>query len=41
MFKNKHDIQDHQELLILMYKLVQLIYNLTVQRCLDKTIGLI
>ena len=41
MFINKNDLQDHQELLILMYKLVQLLYTLTGQRWLDKTTSLI
>ena len=31
----------HQEVLILMYKLVQLIHTITVHRCLDKTMSLI
>ena len=34
-------LQYHQKVLILMYKLVHLIYTLTVHGCLDKTISLI
>ena len=41
LFMEKLILQYHQEVLILMYKLMHLIYTLTVQRCLDKTTSLI
>ena len=38
---DKNDIAISSRSTILMYKLVQLIYTLTVHRCLDKTVSLI
>ena len=37
---DKYDLQYHQEVLNLMYKLVHLIYTLTDDRCLDQTVSL-